>query len=87
VKTVYQKQKIKIQCIDAPKVEPLKLRDITWLVVGLGDGTKGIGLSTDGYENLSYNTSLIYSQLKQQIAIKNYYRDCITEFNTGKGIK
>jgi hypothetical protein len=81
VKTVYKKEKIKIQCIDAPGFERLNLRDITWLVVTLEDGTKGIGLTSEGYENLSYNTSAIYSHLKQRIAISSYYKNCIDDFN------
>jgi len=74
-------QHIGLECGAEPKVDRLHMRKVEPWVIEDNAGITWIGISPDHYENLSTNIADIKKQLKQRVAVNEFYRDCIEDFN------
>ena len=75
-------QPVALSCGAEPKVDQLHMRKVEPWVIEDNAGITWIGISPDGYENLSTNIADIKKQLKQRVAVNNFYRECIRDFNS-----
>jgi len=79
--TVIKPVPVLIQCPDAPPLAKVIWLPIKWELATNKDGLKVVGLSSDGYTNLSKNTAKALERLKQDILVIKYYKDCIAKHN------
>jgi hypothetical protein len=61
-------------CGTPPERTAVDLRPVTWTVI---DGQ--FALSAEGYENLSYNTTMILAAIKEYKVELAWYEECLSE--------
>jgi len=65
---------IPLDCGTPPQRPPIDLRPITWKIIG-----DRFTLNPQGYEDLSYNVSEIWSGVEHLLIELTYYRRCLEE--------
>ena len=72
---------IPILCEEAPTVTPIITGKVHPRVVEDKYGIFWTGMTARDYENLSGNLQESIRYIKEQKAVSQYYKDCITDFN------